>query len=191
MDAGCGWNLQVPPHTGTTVVAVAYNGGVVLGADSRVSTGTYVSNRASDKMTPLSDFVWLLRSGSAADTQAVADYGDFGGVDGTCWPVRAETHLLFSCSALFHTPACPGACRRTFCQDRCNTGQIGNNSLPSTSVCLPACIVFMLCQLQSNTPLHTLHASSRYKRQHCSVGLASQSLIYPVVTASPCACCCR
>ena len=152
MDAGCGWNLQVPPHTGTTVVAVAYNGGVVLGADSRVSTGTYVSNRASDKLTPLSDFVWLLRSGSAADTQAVADYGDFGGVDGTCWPVRAETHLLFSCSALFHTPACPGACRRTFCQDHCNTGQIGNNSLLSTSVCLPACIDFMLCQLQSNTP---------------------------------------
>ena len=75
MDAGCGWNLQVPPHTGTTVVAVAYDGGVVLGADSRVSTGTYVSNRASDKLTPLSDFVWLLRSGSAADTQAIADYG--------------------------------------------------------------------------------------------------------------------
>jgi len=82
MDAGCGWNLQVPPHTGTTVVAVAYNGGVVLGADSRVSTGTYVSNRASDNLTPLSDFLWLLRSGSAADTQAVADYGDPGSVDG-------------------------------------------------------------------------------------------------------------
>lgn len=77
MDSGCGWNLQVPPHTGTTVVAVAYEGGVVLGADSRVSTGTYVSNRASDKLTPLSDFVWLLRSGSAADTQAVADYVRF------------------------------------------------------------------------------------------------------------------
>lgn len=75
MEGACGWNLQVPPHTGTTVVAVAYDGGVVLGADSRVSTGTYVSNRASDKLTPLSDFVWLLRSGSAADTQAVADYG--------------------------------------------------------------------------------------------------------------------
>lgn len=74
MDPGCGWNLQAP-HTGTTVVAVAYDGGVVLGSDSRVSTGTYVSNRASDKLTSLSDFVWLLRSGSAADTQAIADYG--------------------------------------------------------------------------------------------------------------------
>ncbi len=63
------------PHTGTTIVAVQYDGGVVLGADSRVSTGRYVSNRASDKLTPLHDHVWLLRSGSAADTQLVADYG--------------------------------------------------------------------------------------------------------------------
>lgn len=63
------------PHTGTTIVAVTYAEGVVIGADSRVSTGTYVSNRASDKLTPLHDFVWLLRSGSAADTQLVADYG--------------------------------------------------------------------------------------------------------------------
>ena len=67
------------PHTGTTIVAVEFDGGVVLGADSRVSTGTYVSNRASDKLTPLaphSDHAWLLRSGSAADTQVVSDYGE-------------------------------------------------------------------------------------------------------------------
>lgn len=64
-----------PPHTGTTIVACMYGGGVVLGADSRVSTGTYISNRASNKITPLVDQrVYLLRSGSAADTQAVSDY---------------------------------------------------------------------------------------------------------------------
>ena len=67
--------LDAPPHTGTTIVAVSYAGGVVIGADSRVSTGTYVSNRASDKITSLCDNVYLLRSGSAADTQAVSDYG--------------------------------------------------------------------------------------------------------------------
>ncbi|EFN54460.1 hypothetical protein CHLNCDRAFT_31571 [Chlorella variabilis] len=67
-------SLDAPPHTGTTVVAVCFDGGVVVGADSRVSTGTYISNRASDKITPLADNVYLLRSGSAADTQAVADY---------------------------------------------------------------------------------------------------------------------
>ena len=70
-----------PPATGTTIVAVAFDGGVVVGADSRVSTGTYVSNRASDKLTVLDaeGSVWLLRSGSAADTQAVGDYGEAAG----------------------------------------------------------------------------------------------------------------
>lgn len=75
-------SLADPPHTGTTIVAVSYDGGVVIGADSRVSTGTYVSNRASDKITPLTDGVYLLRSGSAADTQAVADYGGLQGREG-------------------------------------------------------------------------------------------------------------
>ena len=64
------------PHTGTTIVAVTYNEGVVLGADSRVSMGSYISNRAADKVTPLAQNIWLLRSGSAADTQATADYGE-------------------------------------------------------------------------------------------------------------------
>lgn len=38
-----------------------------------LAAGTYVSNRASDKIAPLSDNVFLCRSGSAADTQAVSD----------------------------------------------------------------------------------------------------------------------
>jgi 20S proteasome subunit beta 1 len=64
-----------PPHTGTTIVACTFPGGAVLGADSRVSTGQYISNRASNKITSLVDQrVYLLRSGSAADTQAVSDY---------------------------------------------------------------------------------------------------------------------
>lgn len=56
-------------------MACVYDGGVAICADSRVSTGTYVSNRASDKITPLWENVYLLRSGSAADTQVVSDYG--------------------------------------------------------------------------------------------------------------------
>lgn len=77
MDPSAAPSLDQAPHTGTTIVAVSYDGGVVLGADSRVSTGNYVSNRASDKITSLADNVYLLRSGSAADTQAIADYGVF------------------------------------------------------------------------------------------------------------------
>ena len=48
--------------------------GVIIGADSRTSTGSYVANRASDKLTPVHDSIYCCRSGSTADTQAVADY---------------------------------------------------------------------------------------------------------------------
>lgn len=58
---------------GTTIMAVAFEGGVVLGADSRTSTGTYVANRVSDKISPVHDYIYCCRSGSAADTQAVSD----------------------------------------------------------------------------------------------------------------------
>ena len=55
-------------------MAVTFDGGVVLGADSRTSTGSYVANRVADKIVPITDHVWTCRSGSAADTQAVVDY---------------------------------------------------------------------------------------------------------------------
>lgn len=60
--------------TGTTIMAIPFDGGVVLGADSRVSTGVYVANRVSDKIVQLHDRIWCCRSGSAADTQALTDY---------------------------------------------------------------------------------------------------------------------
>ena len=60
--------------TGTTIVALPFAGGVVLGCDSRVSTGSYVANRTADKITQLSDHIFACRSGSAADTQAITDY---------------------------------------------------------------------------------------------------------------------
>lgn len=60
--------------TGTSIIAVEFDGGVVLGADSRTSTGIYVANRVSDKLTQVHDRIYCCRSGSAADTQAVSDY---------------------------------------------------------------------------------------------------------------------
>ena len=57
--------------TGTTIMAVEFNGGVMLAADSRTSTGDYVANRASRKVSRLHDRIFVLRSGSAADTQAL------------------------------------------------------------------------------------------------------------------------
>ncbi|CAL6385244.1 unnamed protein product [Bathycoccus prasinos] len=67
-------DYTIPVSTGTTILACAYRSGVVLAADSRTSTGAYVANRASDKITQICDNVWMCRSGSAADTQNVAAY---------------------------------------------------------------------------------------------------------------------
>lgn len=59
---------------GTTIMATTFAGGVVLCADSRTSTGAYVANKVADKISQLADGVWICRSGSAADTQAVTEY---------------------------------------------------------------------------------------------------------------------
>jgi 20S proteasome subunit beta 1 len=54
-------------------MAVEFDGGVIIGADSRTSSGTYVANRVTDKLTRITDKIYCCRSGSAADTQAIAD----------------------------------------------------------------------------------------------------------------------
>jgi len=59
--------------TGTTLVALEFDGGVVIGADSKTSMGSWVANRVTDKLTPVTDTIFACRSGSAADTQAITD----------------------------------------------------------------------------------------------------------------------
>jgi len=63
--------------TGTSIMAVAFKGGVVMGADSRTSSGDYVSNRVSDKLARIHDRIYCCRSGSAAHTQALADIVEY------------------------------------------------------------------------------------------------------------------
>ncbi|KYM94605.1 Proteasome subunit beta type-6 [Cyphomyrmex costatus] len=67
--------LSLPPlcYNCTSIMACEFNGGVVIGADSRGTTGTYVSNRFADKLTRVTDYIYCCRSGSAADTQAISD----------------------------------------------------------------------------------------------------------------------
>ena len=64
--------------SGTTIVAVPFTdgngGGIVIGSDSRVTTGAYIANRVSDKLVQLSPTIYAARSGSAADCQAISDY---------------------------------------------------------------------------------------------------------------------
>ncbi|XP_028316560.1 proteasome subunit beta type-9-like [Gouania willdenowi] len=59
--------------TGTTIIAVEFNGGVVLGSDSRVSAGDAVVNRVMNKLSPLHDRIYCALSGSAADAQTMAE----------------------------------------------------------------------------------------------------------------------
>ncbi|TPX31397.1 hypothetical protein SmJEL517_g05263 [Synchytrium microbalum] len=58
---------------GTTIMAVQFADGVIVGADSRTTTGSYIANRVTDKLTAIHDTIFCCRSGSAADTQAIAD----------------------------------------------------------------------------------------------------------------------
>ncbi len=50
-------------------MAITYDGGVLLGADSRTSSGAYVANRVADKIWPIANNIFALKAGSAADTQ--------------------------------------------------------------------------------------------------------------------------
>lgn len=49
-------------------MAVIYDGGVLIGADSRTTSGTFIAHRAADKLDFVHDRIFCLRSGSAADT---------------------------------------------------------------------------------------------------------------------------
>jgi len=70
--SGMEWmNQEV--STGTTIMATEFDQGVIIGADSRTTTGAFIANRVTDKLTKVTDYVYCCRSGSAADTQAIAD----------------------------------------------------------------------------------------------------------------------
>merc|ERR1712159_77649 len=90
---------------GTTIMGCIFDGGVVLGCDTRVSTGQYVANRASRKISCITEKIWLCRSGSAADTQALMgivknylgqheiELGDDPAVATAAWTSRARTSI--------------------------------------------------------------------------------------------------
>lgn len=80
-------------------MAIPFDGGVVMGADSRTSTGTYVAVRVADKITQVHDRIWICRSGSAADTQALTDYvrhylGQLAIETGRAPTVRVAAHVM-------------------------------------------------------------------------------------------------
>ncbi|XP_071980220.1 proteasome subunit beta type-9-like [Engystomops pustulosus] len=66
-------NSACEVSTGTTIIAVEFDGGIVIGSDSRVSAGEAVVNRVFNKLAPIHEKIYCALSGSAADAQAVAD----------------------------------------------------------------------------------------------------------------------
>src|SRR6056297_4020681 len=60
--------------TGTTIVALGGDDGVVLGADARVSLGgRFVTNRSARKVEPIGDRAAVAFSGGVSDAQAVVE----------------------------------------------------------------------------------------------------------------------
>ncbi|GFE54885.1 proteasome protein [Babesia ovis] len=57
---------------GTTIIAMLYRDGVLFAADSRTSSGPIVVNRVARKITRILPNVFMLRSGSAADSQMLS-----------------------------------------------------------------------------------------------------------------------
>ena len=47
--------------TGTTLVAFEFADGVVMAADSRTSTGSFVAVRVTDKLTPVTSHIMACR----------------------------------------------------------------------------------------------------------------------------------
>uniref|UniRef100_A0A8D9BEX5 proteasome endopeptidase complex n=1 Tax=Cacopsylla melanoneura TaxID=428564 RepID=A0A8D9BEX5_9HEMI len=62
---------------GTTTFVCEYEGGIMMGADTRTTLGPYVSNRESDKITKIADNIYCCRSGSSADTQAICNLATY------------------------------------------------------------------------------------------------------------------
>ncbi|KAM9838529.1 proteasome 20S subunit beta 12 [Aulostomus maculatus] len=64
--------------TGTTILAATFDGGVVIGSDSRASIGgEYVSNKVINKVIQVHDRIFCCMAGSLADAQAVTKAAKF------------------------------------------------------------------------------------------------------------------
>eukprot|EP00913_Durusdinium_trenchii_P007045 g6628.t1 len=76
VEEGCPYRADdvMKPETAVTIFVCEFDGGVVMGADSRTSTGQYVANRASRKISKVHDKIFVCRCGSAADTQALTTF---------------------------------------------------------------------------------------------------------------------
>lgn len=73
---------QEEVKTGTTTVALQYEGGVVLGTERRASMGYQISGKETKKVYKIDDRIGLTTAGSVGDVQTIVRY------------MRAETNLF-------------------------------------------------------------------------------------------------
>lgn len=55
-------------------MAVTFDQGVLLGADSRTTSGVFIPSKVSDKIEPIHRRIFCLRSGNSAHTQTISRY---------------------------------------------------------------------------------------------------------------------
>lgn len=92
-------NLYYEKSLGTTILSVVYDGGVMLAADARTSSGSYVANRVADKIWPITSNIFACKCGSAADTQFLLQttksyMSQFGVEYGDKPPVKVAARIL-------------------------------------------------------------------------------------------------
>jgi len=68
--AGRGVNIPRAKKTGTTIVGVVFDGGVVLGADTRATEGDTVADKNCEKIHYIHDNIWCCGAGTSADTES-------------------------------------------------------------------------------------------------------------------------
>ena len=66
---GRGVHIPRAKKTGTTIVGVCYDGGVVLGADTRATEGDTVADKNCEKIHYIADNIWCCGAGTSADTE--------------------------------------------------------------------------------------------------------------------------
>ncbi|KAI5795100.1 nucleophile aminohydrolase [Geopyxis carbonaria] len=64
-----GFPLPKATSTGTTIVGCIYDGGVVIAADTRATSGPIVADKNCEKLHYISPNIWCAGAGTAADTE--------------------------------------------------------------------------------------------------------------------------
>ena len=71
MTLGGSETLPAAKKTGTTIVGVVYKDGVVLGADTRATSGSEVAEKNCEKIHYLAPNMYCCGAGTAADTEMI------------------------------------------------------------------------------------------------------------------------